>query len=196
MRDYGTNFQELASAFDNEMCRLETMNRPINYRCYYISTNNGRFQVTVQAFDDFNHAASSVRMLCEDAIRKGLSLYGACGYARMIVDILIDEATEQYKSAYCSEDWKEYRRLVLGLWEPGTAQQRADDYIERVIFNPPATIVFFKDGQKVVVKCQEGDDWDVEKALAMAIVKHDHGLPVFNKIISRKSEFRYEKGTV
>lgn len=75
-----------------------------------------------------------------------------------------------------------------------TARERADDYIKRVIFNPPATIVFFKDGSKVVVKQQEGDDWDVEKALAMAIVKHDHGLPVFNKIISKKSEFRYEKG--
>lgn len=194
MKNYGTNYPALASAFDSEMCRLEAMSRHLNCRCYYISANNGGFQVTVKAFDDLGHSVASIRMLCSDEVREGLALYGARGYARMIVDTLIDKATEEYKNAYCSEDWKEYRRLVLGLWEPYTAQQRADDYIKRVIFNPPATIVFFKDGQKVVVKCQEGDEWDIEKALAMAIVKHDHGLPVFNKIISRKSEFRYEKG--
>jgi len=43
--------------------------------------------------------------------------------------------------------------------------------IEKVIFNPPATIVLWSDGTKTVVKCQEGDEWDAEKGLAMAISK-------------------------
>lgn len=43
--------------------------------------------------------------------------------------------------------------------------------IENVIFNGPATIVFWKDGTKTVVKCQDGDDFDPEKGLAMAISK-------------------------
>ena len=43
--------------------------------------------------------------------------------------------------------------------------------IKNVIFNPPATIVFFEDGTKTVVKTQEGDTFDPEKGLAMAISK-------------------------
>lgn len=43
--------------------------------------------------------------------------------------------------------------------------------IEKVIFNDPATIVFWNDGTKTVVKCQEGDTFDKEKGLAMAITK-------------------------
>ena len=43
--------------------------------------------------------------------------------------------------------------------------------IKDVIFNNPATIVFWMDGTKTVVKCQEGDEYDPEKGLAMAISK-------------------------
>lgn len=43
--------------------------------------------------------------------------------------------------------------------------------IKNVIFNPPATIVFWKDDTKTVVKCGEGDIYDPEKGLAMAISK-------------------------
>lgn len=42
--------------------------------------------------------------------------------------------------------------------------------IENVIFNGPATIVFWSDGTKTVVKCNN-DLYDKEKGLAMAIVK-------------------------
>ena len=43
--------------------------------------------------------------------------------------------------------------------------------IERVIFNAPATIVFWLDGSKTVVKTQNGEPFDREKGLAMAICK-------------------------
>ena len=43
--------------------------------------------------------------------------------------------------------------------------------IKKVIFNDPATIVFWKDGTKTVVKCGDGDIFDPEKGLAMAIAK-------------------------
>lgn len=43
--------------------------------------------------------------------------------------------------------------------------------IQKVIFNDPATIVFWKDGTKTVVKCGENDIYDPEKGLAMAISK-------------------------
>lgn len=47
--------------------------------------------------------------------------------------------------------------------------------ISKVIFNPPATIVFWKDGSKTVVKCQYGDMFDPEKGLAMAFMKKAYG---------------------
>lgn len=47
--------------------------------------------------------------------------------------------------------------------------------IKDVIFNEPATIVFWADGTKTVVKCQEGDEFDPEKGLAMAIAKKVYG---------------------
>ena len=43
--------------------------------------------------------------------------------------------------------------------------------IKNVIFNDPATIVFWTDGTKTVVKTQEGEIFDPEKGLAMAISK-------------------------
>lgn len=47
--------------------------------------------------------------------------------------------------------------------------------IKDVIFAPPATIVYWSDGSKTVVKCSEKDVFDPEKGLAMAIVKRCGG---------------------
>lgn len=47
--------------------------------------------------------------------------------------------------------------------------------IKKVIYNPPATIVFWDDGEKTIVKCCEEDQWDSEKGLAMAICKKLYG---------------------
>ncbi len=47
-------------------------------------------------------------------------------------------------------------------------------YPTKVIFNPPATIVFWSDGTKTVVKCKE-EKFDEEKGLAMAISKKAFG---------------------
>ena len=43
--------------------------------------------------------------------------------------------------------------------------------IEKVIFNDPATIVIWEDGSKTVVKAQNGEPFDKEKGLAMALLK-------------------------
>ena len=48
--------------------------------------------------------------------------------------------------------------------------------IKDVIFNPPATIVLWKDGTKTVVKCQEDkDEYSKEIGLAMCICKKVYG---------------------
>ncbi len=47
--------------------------------------------------------------------------------------------------------------------------------IKNVIFAPPATIVYWSDGSRTVVKCSEKDVFDPEKGLAMAIAKRCGG---------------------
>lgn len=62
---------------------------------------------------------------------------------------------------------------------PLSASTRAKDYFEyssypqikKIIFNDPATIVFWSDGSNTVVKAQNGEVYDPEKGLAMAITK-------------------------
>lgn len=46
--------------------------------------------------------------------------------------------------------------------------------IKKVIFNDPATIVFWKDGTKTIVKAYD-EEFDPEKGLAMAITKKIYG---------------------
>lgn len=60
---------------------------------------------------------------------------------------------------------KEMQKVKKSINKPVT------NPIEKVIFNPPATIVFWKDGSKTVVKAQ-GDVFNPETGLAMAISRH------------------------
>lgn len=55
-------------------------------------------------------------------------------------------------------------------YKKGTAALHAAS-IKNVIFNPPATVVYWSDGIKTVVKCSVNDKFDPEKGLAMAIAK-------------------------
>jgi hypothetical protein len=50
---------------------------------------------------------------------------------------------------------------------------RPDDRIKQVIFNKEklTTVVLWADGQKTIIKCQEGDVFDEEKALALCYMK-------------------------
>lgn len=52
--------------------------------------------------------------------------------------------------------------------------------ITKVIFNPPATIVYWSDKTKTVVKCDKQDEFSEEVGLAMCIAK---------KFLGNKSNF-------
>ena len=58
--------------------------------------------------------------------------------------------------------------------------------IKNVKFNGPATIVFWADGTKTVVKCQNGDNYSEEVGLAMCIVKKAFGnMSKYNDIFKK-----------
>lgn len=54
---------------------------------------------------------------------------------------------------------------------------------KKVIFHDPATIVFWNDGTKTVVKCQEGDTYSEEMGLALCFSK---------KMLGNRSNFNNE----
>lgn len=56
-----------------------------------------------------------------------------------------------------------------------TYGKRSGYAIKKVIFNPPATVVYWSDCSKTVVKCNVNDIFDPEKGLAMAIAKRCAG---------------------
>lgn len=67
-----------------------------------------------------------------------------------------------------------YIRRALFNAQPKYYQVRIPG-IKKVIFNGPATIVFWGDGEKTVVKAQKGETIDHEKGLALAITKYALG---------------------
>lgn len=68
-------------------------------------------------------------------------------------------------------------RICQGAFDAGNNGASATNTaaIKDVIFAPPATIVYWSDGSKTVVKCSEKDVFDPEKGLAMAIAKRCGG---------------------
>ena len=73
---------------------------------------------------------------------------------------------------YCYNDVMAARDFLNSIY--GISSSHIPE-IKNVIFNDPATIVFWEDGTKTVVKCQDGDEFDPEKGLAMAIAKKAYG---------------------
>lgn len=97
-------------------------------------------------------------------------------------DIRIDYGT--YSSIYnrIASDNGSYIKSYIKVPSP---KQNAIDSITNVIFNNPATIVLWSDGTKTVVKCDERDEFDPEKGLAMAICKKHFGGGFYNDIFKK-----------
>ena len=73
-------------------------------------------------------------------------------------------------------------------------QKALNKIIKKVIFNPPATIVFWYGGEKTVVKCAKEEHFDPEKGLAMAFMKYffdNHGY--YNDVMKKFTKPYYEK---
>lgn len=79
------------------------------------------------------------------------NIYGRGGRGTFASIVLCDEVVQEL-----SEEIKMNRKFE----------------IKEVIFNGPATIILWGNGDKTVVKCRLGDEFDFEKGLAMAISKY------------------------
>lgn len=77
------------------------------------------------------------------------------------------------------DGWNAYARYMQR--HPDTVLPK----IERVIFHNPATIIYWNDGTKTVVKCQPGDTFSTETGLMAAMLKRFLGNDnTYNKVIN------------
>lgn len=104
----------------------------------------------------------------------------------------IDDSTTQLKLYNQMKDWeRHYAGTDYTKYSHGRLY---GNDIQKVIFNNPATIVFWKDGTKTVVKCGPDDIYDAEKGLAMAICKKVYGNENFFHKIFKKWMPREKSG--
>ena len=77
------------------------------------------------------------------------------------------------KDNLTTEDRATAKCLINSIYgaESMSMNSNASVFLIRVIYNDPATIAFWSDGTKTVVKAQPGDIFDPEKGLAMTIAK-------------------------
>lgn len=63
-------------------------------------------------------------------------------------------------------------RNIVGIYEPKWCVTDKDlTKVKKIIFNPPATIVIWKDGHKEVVKCSDDEEFEPEVGVAMCFMK-------------------------
>ena len=92
----------------------------------------------------------------------------------------------EYYENYLHVNYVPYSDLYNRItFDTQTSKQKAINSITKVIFNDPATIVIWSDGTKTVVKCDERDEFDPEKGLAMAICKKHFGGGFYNDIFKK-----------
>lgn len=88
------------------------------------------------------------------------NIYGRGGRGSLAPIVLIDEVVYSELDSYSMQK----------ILEEMEMNRRFE--IKKVIFNDPATIILWGNGDKTVVKCRLGDVFDPEKGLAMAISKY------------------------
>ena len=137
--------------------------------------------------DDFSKAYGVTIELIEDSLNQMPELIIRDSFNRWVSrhklpNLRLDELAyilDQVKRKYNLEvkDYIRAYELDLSLYPffklntTNTTNTTKLPEIKDVIFNEPATIILWTDGTKTVVKCQEGEGYDPEKGMAMAISK-------------------------
>lgn len=171
--------KELVSKEKNEM-RMDEMNRLFEERGFTVTRNwcrDGYHFIIGKG----GHQYSSVYVY-----PSGLNVREASQHQREFVDDMIKRFEDRFKihlpdkftlNAYQPENGPlqvlNSKFLIGNIYKE--RREKSMYSIKNVIFNNPATIVFWTDGTKTVVKTQGDDIFDPEKGLAMAISKKAMG---------------------
>ena len=94
-----------------------------------------------------------------------------------------EEKTMTEREAQKRQMIRDYQKRMREDYIDSFSDQRLA--IKDIFFNGPATIVLWGTGGKTVVKLKEGDTYDKEKAIAMAIAKRALGKKGFKKVFGK-----------
>ena len=150
--------------------------------------------------DDFSKAYGVTIELLEDSLNQMPELIIRDCYNRWVSRHKLQPNLRHDELAYILDMVKRKYNLeivdcgiasVSNLWLKPNNTKLPE--IKDVIFNEPATIILWADGTKTVVKCQEGEGYDPEKGMAMAISKKALGnkgnyCEVFKKWLPEEEE--------
>lgn len=120
---------------------------------------------------------------------------------------LVKESFCECKESNCHKedntkiDNKNYIDQLLGKVYANNARNSIDSLIKniaKVIFHDPATVIYWKNGDKTVVKCGKNDIFDPEKGLIFAIMKYIYGnendyYMILKKYISKNESKEHDK---
>ena len=118
--------------------------------------------------------------------------YAIASCSKSNKDIIADAVYEIW-AAKLKEEEKEKEKVEKKLL--GTVKIKYNDQvtknplsIDHVIFSGPATIVFWADGDKTIVKCKPGDEYSYDVGIAMATLKKIFGdsYSVYKNDVKRK----------
>ena len=72
--------------------------------------------------------------------------------------------------------------------------------IKKIMYKPPATIVFWNDGTKTVAVCEEGDAYNKELGFALCVLKKKYGNKkvhdMLDKYVHNVSEYSKSDGAM
>lgn len=92
---------------------------------------------------------------------------------------------------------EELRKEILSKMATIKVAKTKNSYslnVSKIIFNPPATIVFWEDGTKTVVKCSAEDEFNEYYGLLAALGKKAYGNnSQIKKLIDKKAEWHENK---
>ena len=119
--------------------------------------------------------------MCETAIAYSNKTYANCNTLADTVTVsgsYLDTVASASNRCYCVNTCKHYNPDNFGNFSvPGSFAYLDKDknlkevYIKQVIYQNPATIVFWNDGTKTVSKCHKGDEYSPEAGLVLCILK-------------------------
>ena len=134
------------------------------------------FEKKNDGFEEYysSYGGNISRLEPEDVITHScpkIKPYYDCGYAPQYV--YHDDITTNFKRGLADLIRSSENSLKGESTMKNTSKKPTpSNPIKQVIFNGPATIIYWKDGCKTIVKCQEGAVNDPEKGFAMAVARH------------------------
>jgi hypothetical protein len=167
------NIREIAKFMHNELERFDVINR--EFKIFNVKYGNFP-ELIVEGYTEGDRIKCSCRIdeRCLSGCFEGKFLSES--FAKKY---LTRQAAEIYSGLVKTKREKDCRIDVMKhslelLTSPFFAQSK-NPKIKRAIFNNPATIVYWTDGTKTVVKCSDGDTYSKESGLAMCFMKKMHG---------------------